>query len=149
MSGDSPDSVVTRVIAVRQVPAAELVALLRPLVPTTAQLAAQGNSLVITDRAANVERLERLIARIDTPSNTGVEVLPLQHANASEVVRTLTQLAPQATAAAAGGNVVADARTTSVLWSGDPGSRLRLSTLVARSEERRVGKEWGRPGRSR
>lgn len=129
MSGDSPDSVVTRVIAVRQVPATELVALLRPLVPSTAQLAAQGNSLVITDRAGNVERLERLIARIDTPSNTGVEVLPLRHANASEVVRTLAQLEPQA--AAGGGNVVADARTNSVLLSGDPGSRLRLRTLVA------------------
>lgn len=131
MRGDSPDSVVTRVIAVRQVPAAELVALLRPLVPASAQLAAQGNSLVITDRAGNVERLERLIARIDTPSNTGVEVLQLRHANASEVVRTLAQLEPQAVAGAPGGNVVADARTNSVLLSGDPASRLRLRTLVA------------------
>lgn len=131
MRGDSPDSVVTRVIAVRQVPAAELVALLRPLVPASAQLAAQGNSLVITDRAGNVERLERLIARIDTPANTGVEVLQLRHANASEVVRTLAQLEPQAVAGAPGGNVVADARTNSVLLSGDPASRLRLRTLVA------------------
>ncbi|MDZ4377109.1 MAG: type II secretion system secretin GspD [Xanthomonadaceae bacterium] len=129
-SGSSPDSMVTRVIAVRQVPAAELVALLRPLVPSTAQLAAQGNALVITDRAGNVERIERLIARIDTPANTGVEVLQLRHANASEVVRTLAQLEPQATAGTSG-NVVADARTNSVLLSGDPGSRLRLRTLVA------------------
>jgi general secretion pathway protein D len=130
-SGSSPDSMVTRVIAVRQVPAIELVALLRPLVPSNAQLAAQGNALVITDRAGNVERIERLIARIDTPSNTGVEVLQLRHANASEVVRTLAQLEPQVAAGAGGGNVVADARTNSVLLSGDPGSRLRLRTLVA------------------
>src|SRR3546814_12128094 len=117
MSGDSPDSVVTRVIAVRQVPAAELVALLRPLVPTTAQLAAQGNSLVITDRAANVERLQRLIARIDTPSNTGVEVLPLRHATASEVVCTLPPPAPHEKPRAAGGTLVAPSTTNSALSS--------------------------------
>lgn len=130
-SGDSPDTLVTRVIPVRQVSANDLVALLRPLVPVGAQIAAQGNALVITDRAGNVERLAQLVARVDTPANTGVEVLPLRHANAGEVARTLMQLLPQGATAIGGAQIAADARTNSLLLSGDPGNRLRLRTLAA------------------
>lgn len=130
---ERPDALVTRVIEVRQVSAAELVALLRPLVAPSAQLAAQGNTLVVTDRAGNVERIARLVQRIDTVSDNEVEVIPLRHANATEMARTLGQLeAPtQGLAVAPSGRLLADARTNSVLISGDRGSRLRLRTLVA------------------
>lgn len=133
-----PDAVVTRVIEVRQVPAMQLAELLRPLVPAGAQVAAQGSTLVVTDRAGNVERLARLVERIDTAGAGEVEVLPLRHANAAEVARTLAQLEPGLAAAqapgalAAGGpRLVADTRSNSVLLSGDRAQRLRLRTLVA------------------
>lgn len=130
---DRPDAMVTRVIEIGQVPAAELAALLRPLVSPSAQLAAQGNTLVVTDRAGNVERIAQLVRRIDTVSDNEVEVIPLRHANASEMARTLTQLEPQAQglALAGSGRMIADSRTNSMLVSGDRAARLRLRTLVA------------------
>lgn len=132
-NGLGPDALVTKVIEVKQVSAAELANLLRPLVPQSAQLIAQGGTLVVTDRAGNVERLQRIIRRIDTAADTAVEVIPLRHANASEVARTLTQLEAPAggTAAPGAARLIADARSNSLLLSGDPAARLRLRTLVA------------------
>ena len=57
------------------------------------------NSLVVSDRASNVQRLVAIIQRIDTVSDAQVEVIPLTHANASEMARTLTLLADDKTAA--------------------------------------------------
>lgn len=128
-----PEAIVTRVVELREVPAPELSALLQRLVSPNGRISAQGDRLVITERMANVERLLRLIARIDTPSSNEVEVIALDHANAAEVVRTLSQLdAPAAAAGAdASPRLVADPRSNSVLLSGNPGQRLRLRTLVA------------------
>lgn len=132
LSAASPEALVSRVIPVRQVPAAELATLLRPLLPQAAQIAAQGGNLVVTDRAGNVERIARLVERIDVASNNEVEVVALQHANASEIARTLGQLEPQTPQGAPGGvKLVADSRTNSVLLSGDRAARLRLRTLIA------------------
>ena len=75
--------------------AAELVPILRPLMPQGGQIIAHAssNSLVVSDRAGNVQRLVGIIQRIDTVSDAEVEVIPLAHANAAELARTLTLLA--------------------------------------------------------
>ena len=127
--GGGPDALVTRVIEVKHVPADEIVKLLRPLAPQQANFIAHGgsNSILITDRAGNVERLMTLIRRMDTASDTDIETIPLRHASAAEVVRTLTSLEGNA----AGAKLIADERTNSILLSGDRSSRLRLRTLVA------------------
>ena len=131
----SPDEVVTQVITVRNVGAAQLVPILRPLIPQYGHLAAHqaSNMLIISDRAANVNRLMRIIQRIDTGADADIEVIPLQHASSSDVVRVVTALQQ----AAAGGEtgkplgLVADDRTNSVLISGDPAARLRLRALIS------------------
>lgn len=130
---DGPDAVVTSVIEVRQVPANELAALLTPLVSATGKISSQGSNLVVTDRASNVDRLARLVARIDTASNSDVEVVALRNANATDVARTLNELQPAAAAGlgSTSAKLVADARSNSVLLSGDRGQRLRLKTLIA------------------
>lgn len=129
------DSLVTRVIQVKHVSALELVALLRPLLAPEAQLTAHAdsNSLLISDRAANAERIGRIVARIDTAADAEVEVIPLRHANASEVARTLGMLAapPAPGMQASSTRLVADTRTNSVLLSGSRADRLRLRTLAA------------------
>jgi general secretion pathway protein D len=132
--GGGPDALVTRVVDLKHVSAPELAQLLRPLAPQQATLAAAGpSSLLITDRAGNVERLVNLIRRIDLASDAEVEVIALRHASAAEVARTLTSL--EASNGAAPGasklKLIADDRTNSVLLSGDPGQRLRLRSLIA------------------
>ena len=129
------DALVTEIVTVQHVPATDLATLLRPLVPQNAHIVAHpgSNTLMISDRAGNLDRLKRIIARIDTTSENEIEVIPLRHANATEVVRAISQLSETATAAGGGprAKVIADERTNSVLISGDPGSRLRFKTLIS------------------
>jgi len=135
------DEMVTRVVEVNNVAAAQLVPILRPLVPQQGHLAAYPttNVLIISDHAANVERLVSIIRRIDQVSDSEIEIIPLQHASAAEVVRVLTSLEQGAGGAAkaqgAGGEVgpvlVADERTNSVLLGGDRANRLRLRAIIS------------------
>ncbi|MBT2143645.1 MULTISPECIES: type II secretion system secretin GspD [unclassified Rhodanobacter] len=132
-AADGPDAIVTRVVELRNVPAGELSALLQRLISPNGRISAQGSRLIVTERAANVARLMRIIARIDTTFGSEVEVIALDHANAAEVVRTLQQLEGTVAAGSVGNvsHMVADARSNSILLSGSPGQRLRIRTLVA------------------
>jgi general secretion pathway protein D len=130
------DEIVTQVVDVKNVNAAQLVPILRPMIPQYGHLAAYpaGNILIISDRANNVNRMIRIIRRIDQVGDQDVEVIPLQNASASEVVRVMNSLYQGAAAAAEGGTpmkVVADERSNSVLISGDQNQRLRVRALVA------------------
>jgi type II secretory pathway component GspD/PulD (secretin) len=90
----SADEIVTQVVTIRNVGAAQLVPILRPLIPQYGHLAAHqaSNMLIISDRAANVNRLLRIIQRIDTGADADIEVIPLQHASSSDVVRVVSAL---------------------------------------------------------
>lgn len=125
----SADAMVTRVITVNNVSAKELSDLLRPLLPQAAQVAVHegSNAIVIADRAGNIDRIERLVRRIDTVGEDGVEVIALRHANAAELARTLGNVDGRE----GGPRLVADARSNSLLLTGDPRGRLRLRTLIA------------------
>ncbi len=130
------DEIVTQVIDVKNVNAAQLVPILRPMIPQYGHLAAYpaGNILIISDRANNVSRMMRIIRRIDQVGDQDVEVVPLQNASAAEVVRVMNSLYQGAAAQAEGGTpmkVVADERSNSVLISGDQNQRLRVRALVA------------------
>jgi len=133
---DTSDELVTQVVAVTNVSAAQLVAILRPLMPQNAHLAAYpaSNTLILADRASNVNRMVRIIRRIDQASDADVEVVAMQNASASEVVRTMTALNPaqvQAEGGMAPLRVVADERSNSILLAGDKTQRLRARTLIA------------------
>ncbi|MCP4040645.1 MAG: type II secretion system secretin GspD, partial [Gammaproteobacteria bacterium] len=130
------DEIVTRVLQVNNVAATQLVPLIRPLVPQQGHLAAYGptNVLIISDRAANIDRLITIIQRVDQVSDSDIEIIPLEYASATEVVRILTSLAPKTSkgkAAVAQPVLVADERTNSVILSGDRISRLRMRTIIS------------------
>lgn len=133
--GGRPDDIVTRVIPVQNVAAAQLVPILRPLIPQYGHLAAHppSNLLIISDRAANVERMARIIARIDQSGDQDYEVLRLEHASASEIVKIIGALNQGGQQAEGGGprvTVVADERTNSLLITGDKNERIRYRALV-------------------
>ncbi|MEA3181283.1 MAG: ral secretion pathway protein [Gammaproteobacteria bacterium] len=129
------DEIVTQVIDVKNVSAVQLVPILRPMIPQYGHLAAYpaSNILIISDRASNVNRMIRIIRRVDQVGDQSVEIVPLQNASSTDTVRVLNSLFQQA-AAAEGGvavKVVADERSNSVLISGDQSQRLRIRALVA------------------
>ncbi|MCB1755493.1 MAG: type II secretion system secretin GspD [Gammaproteobacteria bacterium] len=135
-SKEETDQLVTQVVPIVNVPAAQLVPILRPLVPQQGHLAAYAatNSLIITDRSANISRLTTIIKRIDRPDSAAIEVIQLAHASARELVRIIGSLESNA---AKGGQTVgamklaADDRTNSILISGDQAVRLRIRGLIA------------------
>lgn len=137
-AGGGQDQVVTQVIQVSNISVAQLVPILRPLIPPEGHLAAYPptNVLIVSDVYGNVQRIVNIIARIDRASNEEVEVVPLRHAAATEVARVLSSLEQgrqQADPAAASTppRLVADERTNSILMSGDASTRLRLRALIA------------------
>ena len=130
------DEIVTQVIAVKNVSAAQLVPILRPLIPQYGHLAAYpaSNMLIISDRANNVNRIMRIIRRIDQGGDAEIEVIPMQNASAAEIVRVVSQLIQGAAAAEGGGTnlkLVADDRSNSILLSGEQSARLRVKALIA------------------
>lgn len=134
LSGAARDDIVTRVIEVTNVGAAQLVPILRPLIPQYGHLAAHApsNMLIISDRAANVQRMLSIIRRIDQAGDEEIEVVRLQHASAAEIVRIMQTLAgaQRADGGQPATNLVADDRTNSVLIGGEKSTRLRLRTLI-------------------
>lgn len=131
------DEVVTQVFAIQNVSAVQLVPILRPLVPQWGHLAAYppSNMLIIADRAANVVRIEKLISQIDQSSDREIEMLQLQYASASEVVRTVTSLTQsdkQGDGSATLATVIADERSNSVLIGGDKSDRQKLLDIILR-----------------
>ncbi len=130
------DEAVTRVIEIEHVTAAQLVPILRPLVPPQGHLAAypQSNVLIISDRAANIARLVKIIKRIDQPTSGEIEIVPLENAVASDLVRVLTSLRQQAgkkNPKASKAMLVADERTNSILIGGERAERLQLRAIIS------------------
>lgn len=134
-SAAGADDIVTQVIQVNNVGAAQLVPILRPLVPQYGHLVAHpgSNMLIISDRAANVNRMITIVRRIDQSNDEDIEVIRLEHASATEIVRIMTSLTqqPRSDGVPVTTSLVADARTNSVLIGGDKSERLRLRALIA------------------
>lgn len=130
------DEVVTQVIQVRNINAAQLVPVLRPLIPQNGHLVAYpaSNMLIISDRANNISRIMRIVQRLDQAGDEEIEIVRLENASASEIVRVVNALSQgaqqQGEAPGMTAKLVADDRTNSVLISGEKSQRLRLKALV-------------------
>lgn len=128
------DELITKIIRLEHVPASQLVPILRPLVPQQGHLAAYNptNTLIVTDGAGNIKRLLKIIAGVDRPDSDELEIIPLKHASASELVRILTSLNTAGKAKDASKNLklAADDRTNSILVTGDRASRLKMRATI-------------------
>jgi len=131
----SNEDFVTQVIEINNISATQLVPILRPLLPQYGHLAAHAGSnvLIISDRANNVDRIIDIVRRIDQSDENEIEVIKLNYASASEIVRVLTVLAnaPRTDGAPSRISMVADSRTNSVLIGGEKNGRLKIRALIA------------------
>lgn len=119
---------VTRLIGLEHVRAEDVLPMLRSLVPASAFVAAHGpsNSLLVSDRAASVARLEQIVRRLDAATSDAPEVVALSHAGAVELADLINRMYPAADRALA----VADPRTNSLVLGGPASQRVRLRALV-------------------
>ena len=132
------DEVVTRVVTVRNVSVRELSPLLRQLNDNAGAGNVvhydPANIILITGRAAVVNRLADIIKRVDQAGDKEIEVVDLKNASAAEMVRIVDALNKSSDSKNTPGflqpKLVADDRTNSVLISGDPQVRKRLRKLI-------------------
>ncbi|WP_194438174.1 type II secretion system secretin GspD [Vibrio fluminensis] len=131
------DEVVTRVVAVRNVSVRELSPLLRQLNDNAGAGNVvhydPANIILITGRAAVVNRLADIIKRVDQAGDKEIELVELNNASAAEMVRivdALNKTDNKNTPEFLQPKLVADDRTNSVLISGDPQVRKRLRKLI-------------------
>ena len=92
--GVAGNQLVTQIIKLQFENANNLVAVLRPLISpnNTINVNPGNNALVITDYADNLRRLGRIVAALDVPNATDLEVIPLKHASAADLAPTVLRL---------------------------------------------------------
>jgi general secretion pathway protein D len=134
-SSMTSDEYMTQVIRLENISAAKLIPVLRPLVPQQAHMAAYApsNAIIISDVSANIDKIRDIIERMDKSAVQKTDIIKLRYAVAEDVVTMLEQLNKSAAKQAGGEQevlLVADARTNSVLVSGDELERARLRKLV-------------------
>ena len=116
-SGNSGE-MLTRVFPLKYENAANLVPVLRPMVPPNNPINAYpgNNTLVVTDYADNLDRIAAVIARIDVPSSIDTDVVPVRSGIASDIAILASQLLDtQSSDPTQRIAVVADPRSNSVL----------------------------------
>ncbi|MBY5994012.1 type II secretion system secretin GspD [Ferrimonas balearica] len=133
------DEMVTRIVPLYNVEAKQLAPLLRQLNNNAGGGNVvnydPSNVLMITGRAAVVNKLVEIVKRVDLQGDTRVEVVRLAYASAGEMVRIIDALyrgggQQPATGTGSVPKVVADERTNSVVISGDERARQRAAALV-------------------
>lgn len=132
------DEMVTRIVPVSNVSVKELTPILRQLSDASGSSNvihyAPSNVMMITGRAAVVNRMVDIIHQVDQADDQHVDVVRLKYAAASEIVRVVdsvlsktdTRDQPRSLVP----SVVADERTNSVLISGNPKARARIAHLI-------------------
>ncbi|MEI7446602.1 MAG: secretin N-terminal domain-containing protein, partial [Burkholderiales bacterium] len=143
------DQVVTQVFRLSYESASNLVPVLRPLISPNNTIVAypNNNQLVITDYAANLQRLARIIATLDSPAAGEIEVVAMRHALASDVALQVSRLLDDQARAAGGApgaavdpgqrvTVLADTRINSILLRSSSPARMNLAkSLIARLDQ--------------
>lgn len=126
----SSGEMLTRVFPLKYENAANLVPVLRPMVPPNNPINAYpgNNTLVVTDYADNLERIAQVIARIDVPSSIDTDVVPVRSAIATDIAILASQLLDtQSSDPTQRIAVVADPRSNSVLVRSGSPARTRLA----------------------
>jgi len=145
----SNGQIVTQIFQLNHESANNLVPILRPLISpnNTVNVNPGTNALVITDYADNLQRLARIIAALDVANATGVEVIQLKHALATDVVPMLQRLIESGAAStgtpAAGQTdasfkttIMAEARSNSLVIRAANAARMALArSLVSQLDK--------------
>ncbi|KEY90176.1 general secretion pathway protein D [Candidatus Photodesmus katoptron] len=142
----SGDNVITRVVTVHNVSVRELSPLLRQLNDNSGSGNVvhydPANIILLTGRAAVVNRLADIIIKVDQAGNKEIEVIELNNASSAEMVRIIKALNKTTnTPIFLQPNLVADDRTNSILISGDPKLRIQLKKLVYQLDKEMASKD--------
>ncbi len=144
-SAPSGDQLVTQVFRLQYESATAMVPILRPLIAPNNTISAypQNNTLVITDYADNLRRIQRIIESIDTPATSDVELIPVKNGLALEIATVVNRVldegaraAGQASDAGQRVSILAEPRTNSIIIRAPSPQRLQLAkSLIAQLDK--------------
>ncbi|WP_432381054.1 type II secretion system secretin GspD [Duganella sp. P38] len=137
------DQIVSQIFHLNYESANNVVTVLRPLISPNNTINANpgNNSVVVTDYADNVKRLAKIVAALDAPAVTDLDVIPVRYAIASDLATMINKLMDSGGGAAAGGdagkvNVLADPRTNSLVLRAPSAARANLAkSLIAKLDQ--------------
>jgi len=137
------DQIATQIFSLNYESAANLATVLRPLISPNNTINANpgNNTLVVTDYADNLSRIGKMIATLDVPSITNLDVLPIRYAVASDIASIVNKLLDSSSAIQAGADggrisVMADPRTNSVIIRAPSIARVNLAkSLIGKLDQ--------------
>ncbi|WP_308923452.1 type II secretion system secretin GspD [Janthinobacterium sp. J1-1] len=138
------DQIATQVFYLNYESSANLLAVLRPLISPNNTINANpgNNSLVITDYADNLKRMAKIIAALDVPASTDLDVIPVRYAIASDLASMVNKLMEGGNAGAGTAvdtgkvSVLADPRTNSLVLRAPSAARANLAkSLIAKLDQ--------------
>ncbi len=139
LRGDSiGEALTTRVIYLTNTQAAEVLGVIRPLMPQSAHAAAVPgvNALVLSDRADSLNQLTALIRDLDSNTNDTLRVIPLRHVDAERMMDLISGLVATAGSAQGQGQsanqlkVIADTASDRLLVKGSPEMIAKVQEMV-------------------
>ncbi len=138
--GPTGDQMLTKVFPLRYESAAQMVLVLRPLIAPNNTIAANlnNNSLVISDYADNLARLEKIIEALDAPYGEQPQLIPLRYASAIDLATTLNRLYGEGSGVVGPGSdnsqrvtLLADTRSNGlIVRSENPGKLAHIRALI-------------------
>jgi len=128
--GIADGSYETRVIELRNIRPAEVLEVVRPLLPAEAVISVVpgSNLIILSDRGQNHRRIEALIRRLDKPRDEPIEMIRLRNAKAAEVLQVVQSMniVPE------GASVTVDRRSNALVISGPTKLRQQVRALAGR-----------------
>ena len=136
------DQVATRIFRLNYESSGNLVAVLRPLISPNNTITANpgNNSLIITDYADNLQRMEKIIAALDAPATGDLDIVPIKYAIASDLAVMVNRLMEPATGVvntdAGRVSLLADVRTNSLIVRAPSAARANLAkSLIGKLDQ--------------
>ena len=122
---------VIHIIKINNLSPEDIVTTLRPLVPQAGHLAAlpESSSIIIADRANNINRLSELIRHLDVSGDLTIKVIAIKHASAEDIVKLLQSLVKETKNGMI--QVAVDIRSNSILIAGAGERQEAVENLIA------------------
>ena len=137
------DQIATQIFALNYESATNILPVLRPLISPNNTINANpgNNTLVVTDYAENLQRLGKMIAALDVPAVSDLDVIPVRYAVASDIAVMASKLLDTSSAAPGQSDsahimIMADSRTNSVVIRAPSTARANLAkSLIAKLDQ--------------
>ena len=132
------DLPVNEVVRLGFVPAEQMAATLKPMMPPQAGIVALPgqNALLITDVASGVKRIVSIVRELDNSGSLEFDAVQLHHATAADMLKVLQGLLGKT--GSEGLQLVADERSNAVLMAGSPEIRAKARELLSRLDQPQV-----------